>query len=470
MGVLLEQPGRAAINDCQTGGHIGTANNGNQMNQLVGQGWELTPPQPVGIVRVHNYALTDLAGSGAPAFGVNVDPAIAGPPGGDDRSNGHASLVADPPPSTHQIGVWCSAGAPAPCQLSRSVVLLIKGVTVDLAESAAPSGVVAGGSLLAGGPRSGAATLSYTAADGESGIERVEAVLGDTVVGVDDLSRNLSLPVSEQGSGPCTYTGIAACPPAVNRDIMVDTAKVPNGVHTLTLRVLDAAKNRTVVAGPQVTVANAAVATPNGQPASRQAKLSLSFTTTSKRGRRLRLRSRPTVKGRLVDEARRPIAGAAVVLSARRREANAPYVPVATVRTAPDGSFRHRMPSGPARTLRAAYTAFSTDAQPAAIRSLRVHVRATLSIRARRNGRRLTITGRLRQLPRSRVEIKVQARDGRRWRTIGETKTRGRGRFSFRYRFKRSSVGRTFAFRVRVDSPIYPFTPGRSRTIRVRAR
>ena len=47
--------------------------------------------------------------------------------------------------------------------------------------------------------------------------------------------------------------------------------------------------------------------------------------------------------------------------------------------------------------------------------------------------------------------------------------TRG-GRLRWRYRFSRSAAGRTFAFRVRVDSPIYPFAPGNSRTMLVRVR
>ena len=45
------------------------------------------------------------------------------------------------------------------------------------------------------------------------------------------------------------------------------------------------------------------------------------------------------------------------------------------------------------------------------------------------------------------------------------------GRYRWTYRFQSgTSPGQTFRFRVKVDSPIYPFSPGTSRRIVVHVR
>ena len=80
------------------------------------------------------------------------------------------------------------------------------------------------------------------------------------------------------------------------------------------------------------------------------------------------------------------------------------------------------------------------------------------------------MSGRLGLLGREGIEVKVEARNGRLWRTIGTVKTTRGGRFRWTYRFKRSAGGRTFAFRARVDSPLYPFAATNSKPILVRVR
>lgn len=84
--------------------------------------------------------------------------------------------------------------------------------------------------------------------------------------------------------------------------------------------------------------------------------------------------------------------------------------------------------------------------------------------------RPITLTGRLTLLGREGVEIKIQARDGNRWRTIDDVRTTRGGTFRWTYRFKASGTGRTFGFRARVASPIYPFAAGNSKAMFVRVR
>lgn len=142
--------------------------------------------------------------------------------------------------------------------------------------------------------------------------------------------------------------------------------------------------------------------------------------------------------------------------------------------TGPDGHFSHKLGRGPSRTITFAYTAFTGDAKPAATSSLRAVVRAVVSARITprivRAGRRITITGMLAFAPRAGIEIKIQPRQGHRWYTFGTVKTTRGGKFRWRYRFSPSKAGQNFVFRVRVDSPIYPFAAGNSNPVRVHVR
>jgi hypothetical protein len=81
---------------------------------------------------------------------------------------------------------------------------------------------------------------------------------------------------------------------------------------------------------------------------------------------------------------------------------------------------------------------------------------------------RISLVGGLSPLGREGIEVKIQARNGRRWQTIGDTKTTRGGRFHWSYRLSSSAGGRTYVFRARVASPIYPFATSNSRPILVR--
>jgi hypothetical protein len=258
--------------------------------------------------------------------------------------------------------------------------------------------------------------------------------------------------------------------------LTLDTDALAPGAHTLTVRVTDAAGNPTVAVTGTINVAGRVpVATPNGSGASRAAKLSARWSSTTKPRRRLGFTTRPTVTGRLVDEHANPIAAAAVDVLVRERRAGAATTRIATALTGADGTFKLALPSGPSRAITIQYTAFSGDPAPASAVALSAVVRAQLtasiSPRSVRVGRPLRLSGRLRLLPRRGVDITIQARQHGVWRTVDTVKTRARGHFGWTYRFpSRSQAGRTFFFRARVSSPIYPFAAGASRAVRVRVR
>ena len=62
----------------------------------------------------------------------------------------------------------------------------VVGVETTLSEDVEPTSTIEGGTLLDGGAISGTRTLRYAAADAQSGVAQVQALLGDTVVATRD--------------------------------------------------------------------------------------------------------------------------------------------------------------------------------------------------------------------------------------------------------------------------------------------
>ena len=377
-------------------------------------------------------------------------------------------------------GVGCrGAGGTCPAAGGTySAVYNVLALDVLLNDATPPAVSGVGGPLLGGGTLSGAQSVSFNAADGGSGVSTGTI----TVDGAVAVAR-----VLDSGGGGCANLGVSAdgrpsylntqpCAPSVSGLLTLDTNTLSPGAHAIVVTVTDAAGNATVVNTSTIDVAGSvAPGTPNGAGASRAAKLSARWTSTRRPSRRLGFSARPTLTGTLADEAGRPITGAAIEILVREKRAGARSAPIGTATTGSDGAFRIQLPSGPSRTVTIQYRAFSDDPKPAALVKLRTVVRAQLSAsaspRSPRVGGRLTISGRLKYLRRGNVDVTIQARDGRVWRTIGTVKTRRDGRFRWNYRFRTpASAGRTFGFRARVNSVIYPFAAGSSKTVLVRVR
>ena len=212
----------------------------------------------------------------------------------------------------------------------------------------------------------------------------------------------------------------------------------------------------------------------NGQNASRQARLTVAFAGTAKRDLKVRYGRRTVVQGKVVDENGQPVSDAQVLVLARHQAAGARDAHTGTVTTTATGAFEYAVPAGPSRILTFAYKANLGDTKltDQATLGLAVPAALTLSGATRSKvGGRMVLKGKLKYLGRAGVEVKIQGLDGRRWRTIGDVKTRAGGRFSWAYRFKNSrSAGRTYKFRAVVSSPIYPFAAGSSPAKKVLVR
>lgn len=457
--------------DCQIGGPAGGVHQlheGGRMGHDVDAWLQLTVPADRPAINIER-AWTEhrlAANSGSIAFlrfssGTTIiDNEQAPQNRKDDRSL---------PGGTRQLRwtIYCSfSQGPVGCQWpSPSDVLHISKARLFLDESAPPELTITGGSLLGGGPRSGAGTVTLDAGDADSGVAALSVKVGDSTVGSAAL--------------PCPHDDWSACPRSRSgQTLTADLTRIPNGTHPVTVAARDAAGNTTLRSAGTVSVANG-VATvpggPNGARASRAAKLTVRHAgSRPRKTRRVRYGSRPTVRARLTNEQGQPISGAKLVVLSRERRDDAPRTAIATVTTDADGAASHKLPPGPSRTITFSYTAFGSE-PPARLRSVFSSVRASvaaarISPRRPRAGGLARFTGRLRYLPRRRVQILIQARDGRRWRTIGQTQTRTGGRFTWRYRFKRSSIGTRFVLRARVKSPNYPFSTGYSPRLAVRVR
>ncbi len=367
------------------------------------------------------------------------------------------------------------AGAACP---STSAVYQVFAADMLLDDPTPPVVKGAGGPLLAGGLLVGAQTVSLSATDAGSGVGQGSLVVDGAPVVAQALDANggacADLKVAPDGRP--SYVHAQPCPAAASNVLTLNTDALTPGAHTLSVLVSDAAGNQTVAQTATITVVGALpVGTPNGNGASRDAKLTARWTSTKKSTRSLGFKTGPSITGKLVGPSGSAIGAAAVDVVARDRRSGAPTKRIATAVTGADGTFRLKLPSGPSRLFTIQYTAFSGDAKPAAKVRLSTRVRArvsaSISRRSVRVGQLLRVRGRLTYLRRARVDVAIQARDGRVWRTVDVVKTKSDGRYSWPYRFRsRGSVGRTYAFRARVNSPIYPFAAGNSGAVVVRVR
>jgi hypothetical protein len=341
-----------------------------------------------------------------------------------------------------------------------------------LEESLAPALTAVGGTLLAPVAHNGRRTVTFNVADADSGVAEVTVKIGGTVAG--------------SVSYPCPGDDWSVCPRARSEQtIEVDAALVGDTPQPVTITARDAAGNLATVATTAAVAPASPGATatsdptggkigPNGDGATMAARITAAFKGTKKRTRTLSFASRPTVNGTLRRTAGGAIGGATIAILERQRKAGGTWKQIGIAETGADGSFTYRVPGGPSRALSFEYTANSADIKPATTSRLYTKVRVSLSAggsrRSVRVGAPFVISGRLKFLPRRGVLVTIQGYNRRRWQPVGNVKTDADGRFRWTYRFSAAGAFKTFGFRVRVDSPIYPFAAGNSRRILVSVR
>jgi hypothetical protein len=340
--------------------------------------------------------------------------------------------------------------------------LELLGSQLTLADSSLPSGSVTGGGLAGTGTLSGTEALTYNAQDTGSGMRLVELLVDGHQVAKNDY-------IAE-----CPYQNFAACPTSLSGEMQWNTTKASNGTHEVALRVVNAAGNGLIVDDHLITITNKPVqtssgsisgaGTANGDPCAGEA---LELAVNGKRkpptipyGRTA------TVKG-VLHCGTVPIRGARVFIATLGGPASTAIN--SSVRTALDGSFSYKVPTGPDRTLRFSYTAYSNDPGPSAtaIAAIMILPRITLRIKPHHssNGHTIHWTGTVTggPYPQQGVTLDVEVREGRGWKIFDQVVANRKGRFRYGYRFHATSLLTTYTFRVALPhtgAQDYPYTPG----------
>jgi hypothetical protein len=149
------------------------------------------------------------------------------------------------------------------CGIYSANPLELLGAEVTVSESGLPGATIDGGTLVSAGAKRATKTVTVTGTDALSGVQKLEVLLDDMVMGTIDYSRDWSQELSAQKVGTCRFDDWHACPTSQPHEFAVNTTTVPDGAYALSVRTTDAAGNVKTTTGPDpVTVDNTAPAAP----------------------------------------------------------------------------------------------------------------------------------------------------------------------------------------------------------------
>ncbi|MDW5593024.1 hypothetical protein VSS74_01655 [Conexibacter stalactiti] len=379
----------------------------------------------------------------------------------------------------------------------------IAAAAVRLGDDHAPTVQRATGTLASGSPVSGRLEAAFDAADVGGGVYRA---IVEVKINQSGGWRELAAPILDRLDGRCAPAGETSdayeflhpvpCPRVVaDKRVAIDTSQLPAGDHLVRARVEDVAGNRTDIVPPRIvhiaepdrgrplgtTVVEPPASRPNnGAGASAKALVRLRADEKT-----VSYRKRLDVRGRLVDENDRAIAGATLQVDTRRlvprRGAKgAAWKSLGKVATDRAGRFTARVPTTTSRTLRFSYKASVEQEGFTSAAEFNLQVRAFVTVRAVRdrvrNGRAAVFVGRVAGTPRGGVPLSLQAWVTRRGWTPARTeqkdpRTGRNGRFKVSYRFARTFDPVVYRFRVVVgEDSSFPFVGTASRRLKVVVR
>jgi hypothetical protein len=174
--------------------------------------------------------------------------------------------IADVPSAATQIAFTadCSGGCG-----STPTTVQVSAFDALLEENSAPTASNFSGGLLNPGAH-GTVDLLFTAADADGpGVYEVTALIdGQTVYqGTPDTVSGECSPVgTDSSSGALMFDYAQPCPSSENVDIPVDTTKLANGEHQLTVTVTDAAQNTSTVFDQTITTSQPGTGTVSAPP------------------------------------------------------------------------------------------------------------------------------------------------------------------------------------------------------------
>jgi hypothetical protein len=398
------------------------------------------------------------------------------------------------------------------CQLSTFAQLQAFRTSVTAIDGSPPQGTATGG-LVSDAVLSGQSSATVDASDTGAGVYVARVLVDGQVRASTPFGDRLCRDIDTSNADPFEFSTISPCPLHDTATVQLDTTAMgDDAYHRVQVQVVDVAGNATTIAERTVGVARRSLpgffdpatrrflnpwfslAGPrrvNGQGAGSGAILRVYLpvrrTVRIKHGprkghrrrvvraaakRTVAFSSRPTLRARLTDASRRPIAGASVWVASRLegKEWQITGAPHVTGRT---GRVGLRLPAGtPSRQLNVVYFPYSDSHEQAVGRpvTLKVRVGVTLSVSRHRahNGQRVRFTGRVAgPLAAGGVTASLQVSLGGRYRSFRAVRvTRsGAGRFRSSYRFRSTSRPTRYRFRVVVSRQAgLPYERGTSPT------
>jgi hypothetical protein len=355
-----------------------------------------------------------------------------------------------------------------------AAVALMSMATITLEDASPPQVTVVGGTLTTGAELEGTQTLALTGTDSGSGIYKA-------ILDVD--GKEAQSTVVDNNGGHCENVGqttdgkpaflyVVPCALEVNDQfVSFNLATVPDGPHTLTVVVSDAAGNATTVLNRKVVVGRGACNGTCGDHAT--------LTATSARLLKPLTRSYAhsglRLSGTLREPSGAPVAGAHLELLQQASYTGAPIRVAAVVTTSSAGSWTFAVPRGPSRVLLVAWRSHALDAGYAAQLEYHERVFADIALTAPRRvrvGSPFDFRGRLigGYIPPERGTIQMEVFFSGRWRTIETLRSTSRGRFVYGYTFS-TGAGSSYRFRaVTRYTRTYPFLAATSRSVRIGVR
>jgi hypothetical protein len=279
---------------------------------------------------------------------------------------------------------------------------------------------------------------------------------------------------TEQGvdanDGRCKTPFVVAvpCRLAADVELPIDTTRMSDGHHEISVRVFDATGINSALYGPiPIDVDNV---TDAGSPAS---ALTCPSGAEGKLTRHLatkvtRFGGMASVSGRVAGRGSMQGAKVALVDSSGRRATTA------SARVRRGGRFRLRLRPRQSRLVRPVLLAPSGDPQlcGAPVRlSVRAGVRLAAAPNHLANGETIRFRGQLLGLPMPRagksIAIQARAKGVPTWTTVTMIRVGASGRFTFKYRFRRTFQRTTYEFRaLSPKQRSYPYARGWSRVVR----
>lgn len=345
-----------------------------------------------------------------------------------------------------------------PCQQTDSY-FGIPQVAVKIDDSTPPRVLSASGSLLAtNGPLKGEKHLAMKLSDVGSGLFRVAVEV--------DGDRMDARPIDDnQGGCRMPFVVPVPCKLTASVDVPIDTTRLTEGTHAITVRVLDATGVNAAVVGPvTILVDNLPDPPPRGTAA---------CPTRSAATVRRKLKSHIVHYGRTALITGRIVGSKSLLKGAHVGVVDNPAIAAGSrlVRVRNHGRFRIKVRPRQSTQLRPILVSANGLAQ-ACGKSVKVAVRAGVRLRTTprhlRNGQSIRMRGRVAdvRLPKQgkTVAIQARARGAGSWTTVTLMRTDASGYFDFAYRFRKTFQTTTYEFRTVVPRERgYPFRRGWSR-------